>query len=125
MYVYERTQQQQTSELELRAHHLHPALPLPILAARALDALIDPAQLERQPGAQLLQTRADALDGALDLLPVGADHGLLGLALLAEHVAVSSEKDIVALVVQRQHLPTLQVRRRGEQRPEQVRGQQA
>lgn len=85
-------------QLEPRPLLLHASLPLPLLSTRALDPLIDPAQLERKPWAQLLQTGTDALD-ALHLLPVGADDALLGLALLAENVPVFSDKAEVALAV--------------------------
>lgn len=100
-------------QIKPRAHLLHLGLPLPLhrvlaLAARPADALVDPAQLERRAGPQFLQAGADLFD-ALELLAVGADHALLGGALVAEHVAVPTQEDVIALVVQRDDLAALEL----------------
>lgn len=111
-------------ELEFGPRLFHAGFPFPVLAAATLNALVHASELQGHAGTEFLQTGPDTLD-ALDFLPVRADHGLFGFALVAENVAMTAQEDVVTLVVQCQDLSALQVRVGGKEGAEQVRGQQA
>jgi hypothetical protein len=86
---------------------LHPPLPLPLLPTPKLHPPIYPPQLQRKPRPNLLHADLYVLH-ALNRLAVVAQYRFLGLALVAEDVAVPPHEDVVALVVQGEDLAALE-----------------
>lgn len=112
------------SQLEFRPLLLHPSIPLPFLPTSSLYSLIHPSQFHGEPRAQFLQTSSDSFH-TLHLLPIWPHHILLRRSLLPKDIPVPPKEYIIALIMQRHHLPSLQVRLRREHCTEEMCGEQA
>ena len=93
-------------QVEPRAHLLGVCAPFPILPTRTLDTLVHTSELHREAWAQLLQTSSDLLR-TLHRLAIYILDDLLCGALVPENVSVSSEEDVITLVVKCDDLSTL------------------
>ena len=108
-------------QVEPRAHLLGVCAPFPILPTRTLDTLVHTSELHREAWAQLLQTSSDLLR-TLHRLAIYILDDLLCGALVPENVSVSSEEDVITLVVKCDDLSALDLRSWREERFEEVSG---
>lgn len=83
--------------------------PFPVLPTCALDSLVHTPQLHGEAWAQLLQTCPDFLC-ALHRLAVNILNNLLRRTLVSEDISVSSEEDVITLVVKGDDLSAFDLR---------------
>jgi hypothetical protein len=108
-----------TLQIEPRAHLLRMCTPFPILPTGSLNSLIHTPQLHREARAQLLQASSDFLC-TLHGLAVHILNDLFRCTLVSEDVSVSSEEDVITLVVESDDLSALDLWAWREERFEQM-----
>lgn len=106
-------------KLELGPDPVRPTLPLPFLPTAALNALVYPPQLQCESWSQLLKPCPD-LFSTFHWFAIRTHYALLCRSLIAKYVSVPAEKYEIALIVEGDDLPTLEVRLLGPQCLEKV-----
>lgn len=93
--------------LELRPYLICLSFPFPLLPTIPLNAFIYSPQLQREPGAKLLQPCSYILHAFHDFAII-ADHALLRTSFVTKNISVPPKEDIIALVVHGDNLSALE-----------------